>query len=448
MMFPNRLFLLVLLSAWLPAVAVERVIYEPTWESLDQHQTPEWLINAKLGLFIYAPGFTAEEWEEHHRLHGHKPNVAPHVLDHFPDRWAARGWDRIPWDPEGWAQLALDAGCRYVVMARTSFILNHPSKHNDVEGSAFMRMGPKDRDYIGEFAKSVRAKGMRYGLYTNYIHPEEHPQWIETVKEAIDMYQPATLWFDGDKMRDTADKMRSKELLAYYYNHSEKQDEVAAEDALGSYKSKTWGRKLHHGDWYRKEESPPHDNISEGHFIRYRELFYNLGSNPSLESGGAGNNLIEWLIDCTAKGGGLEPAIFLGPPDHFAVARRTLLTMGDWLRVNGESIYDTRPWHDGRPQDQTAAGTHVRYTTRGESLYAILFKWEMNGPTFPHLRVGEGTMVRLLGIPHQSLDWEQTDAGLVIHPARQAMMTIGKEPDVPCDHAFAYKITPKPTWIE
>jgi len=87
--------------------------------------------------------------------------------------------------------------------------------YNDVEGSAFMRMGPKDRDYIGDMARAVRARGMRFGLYTNYIHPKEHPQWIETVKEAIDMYQPSTLWFDGDKMRDTADNMRSKELLAY-----------------------------------------------------------------------------------------------------------------------------------------------------------------------------------------------------------------------------------------
>ena len=230
--------------------------------------------------------------------------------------------------------------------------------------------------------------------------------------------------------------------VAYYYNHSEKQDEVAAEDALGSYKSKTWGRKLHHGDWYRKEESPPHDNISEGHFIRYRELFYNLGSNPSLESGGAGNNLIEWLIACPAKGGGLEPAIFLGPPDHFAVARRTLLTMGDWLRVNGESIYDTRPWHDGRPQDQTAAGTHVRYTTRGESLYAILFKWPKSRAVFPHLKASEGTEIRMLGI-QQDLGWSQTEKGLEVEMPGQGSGE-GFTTEIPCDHAYSLRISPRP----
>lgn len=32
----------------------QRKVYEPTWESLDQHQTSEWLVDAKRGLFIYA----------------------------------------------------------------------------------------------------------------------------------------------------------------------------------------------------------------------------------------------------------------------------------------------------------------------------------------------------------------------------------------------------------
>jgi len=423
----------------------QRVQYEPTWESLDQHKTPEWLMDAKLGLFVYGPGFTEEEWAAHHELHGHKPNVAPHVSGHWPAHWTARAWDRIPWDPEGLAQLAYDAGCRYLVFARTSFILNHPSKYNDVEGSAFMRMEPKDRDYVGDIARAVRARGMRFGIYTNYIRPEEHPQWIETVKEAIDMYQPSTLWFDGDKMKDTADNMRSKELLAYYYNHSEKQDEVAAEDALGSYKGATWGRKLVHGDWYRKEESPPHDEISDGYYIRYRELFYGVDSTPTRESGGLVNNVIEWLIDCAAKGGGLEPAIFLGPPDHFALEKRALLGMGDWLRVNGEAIYGTRPWVEGSPQDFTADGTHVRYTTQGDSLYAIIMKWESGGPTFPRLRAEEGATVRMLGVPMHGLEWKQSEAGLVVGPPLQTMEN-GKEPNVPCDHAFVYKITPRPAW--
>ena len=422
-----------------------RVHYEPTWTSLDQHQTPKWLIDAKFGLFIYTPGPTRDEWETHHKRHGHKPNVTPHILNHYPDRWKPLAWDQIDWNPEALAQLAVDAGAQYVVLSHSSFIVNAPSKYADVKGSAFMRMGPPGRDYVGDMAKAVRRRGLRFGLYTNYINPKHHPQWVESVKELIDRYQPATLWFDGDKLTFPAEELKSRDLLAYYYNHSKKQDEVAAEDAMGSYKVATWGKRLHHGDWYRKEESPPHDEISDGYYIRYRELFYGLNKSPVGESGGLTNNLIEWLVDCAAKGGGLEPAVFLGPPDHFDVARRCLLGMGGWLKVNGEAIYGTRPWHEGQPQDITARGTDVRYTTKGDALYATLCKWEPSGPTFPNLHGVKGSVITLLGGPHEPLRWEQTKQGLRVFRVLQDM-TAGKRPDVPGDHAFVWKITPRPRW--
>ena len=68
----------------------QRKVYEPTWESLDQHQTSEWLMDAKRGLFIYAPGFTKVEWERHHEANGHRKGIARHVLDYFSDHWADR----------------------------------------------------------------------------------------------------------------------------------------------------------------------------------------------------------------------------------------------------------------------------------------------------------------------------------------------------------------------
>jgi alpha-L-fucosidase len=172
-----------------------------------------------------------------------------------------------------------------------------------------------------------------------------------------------------------------------------------------------------------------------------------LNSSPTGESRGLTANLVEWLADCAAKGGGLEPAIFLGPPSHFELAKRCLLGLGAWLKVNGDAIYDTRPWQDGKPQDMTAAGTPVRYTTRGDALYAILFRWEPGGPTFPRLRAAESATVQLLGVPPPSLQWDQTEGGLAVRPVAQDMVA-GKVPNVPCDHAFVYRITPRPEWVE
>jgi len=72
--------------------------YLPQWYSLDQHQTPQWLQDAKVGLFVYPLGTTEEQFNAYKARHGelHKYNS--------PD-----GWDITPWDPEAIAQLAQDA---------------------------------------------------------------------------------------------------------------------------------------------------------------------------------------------------------------------------------------------------------------------------------------------------------------------------------------------------
>ena len=69
-------------------VAADR--YEPTWESLDQRENPEWFADAKFGIFIhwglysvpaYAPRGTYAEWYWHAKDGGTgviwKPSGAP-----------------------------------------------------------------------------------------------------------------------------------------------------------------------------------------------------------------------------------------------------------------------------------------------------------------------------------------------------------------------------------
>ena len=444
--------------------ATERIEYEPTWESLDKHPTPEWLMDAKLGIFVYGPNPTKAEWEAHQKLHGHKTNVVGHVLDYYPEWEAVQAWDQVPWNPDGLAQLAADAGARYLVYTDGSFLLMRPSKVNDVEGSAFMRVGEQDRDYVGDVARAVRARGLRFGLYTNLIHPGDHPQWLDSTKEAIDRYQPSTLWFDGNSLKDSAENMRTRELLAYYYNHSEKQDEVAAEDALGVYKRATWGQRLVHGDWFRKEATEAAKEISDGYHVRYEEVTRQDGRSPTGRPGGVVNNYVEWLAHTASHNGNLELTIWMNPR-QMPRQKQILRQVGIWLEMNGEAIYDTRPWHDGRPQTQTTDGIDVRFTTKDDALYAILFEWPRGKSlpmsyerqvshigrfTLPHLRAGEGTTATLLGRPGE-LEWHQEEKGLTV------VLSSAETPpgwhhhtsaEIPCDHAFSFKIEPIPAWVE
>ena len=113
------------------------------------------------------------------------------------------------------------------------------------------------------------------------------------------------------------------------------------------------------------------------------------------------------------------------------IQRERLLGLGQWLDVNGDAIFGTRPWVHA--EGSTSEGTGVRFTQDGTSLYAILLD-RPKGPqvTLESLLVDEGATVRLLG--HDgSLDWRQNGEDLMI-TLPEAL------PDSP---AYALKLTPQ-----
>jgi hypothetical protein len=107
---------------------------------------------------------------------------------------------------------------------------------------------------------------------------------------------------------------------------------------------------------------------------------------------------------------------------------RTTLGIVAQAAAAGTAIYATRPWKkfgEGR----------IRFTTKGENLYAIALGWPTNGIAIASLAttnsgIGKISGVELLG--HQgALEFSQDDGGLKIK------LPAGK----PCDFAYAFKIT-------
>ena len=144
----------------------------------------------------------------------------------------------------------------------------------------------------------------------------------------------------------------------------------------------------------------------------------------------------------------------VGPQADGAIperAEKMLTEVGDWLKVNGEAIYGTRPWAifgEGPTRDKKGGGfservdrkftpADIRFTQSkdGGTLYAIALGWPADGT----LRIkslaaaaGEIADVRLLG-GGKMVKWRQTGEGLEVGlPAQKS-----------CAFACALKIVGK-----
>jgi alpha-L-fucosidase len=146
------------------------------------------------------------------------------------------------------------------------------------------------------------------------------------------------------------------------------------------------------------------------------------------------HRLVHLLVGIAGKGGNF--LLNVGPqPDGqlpaAAVQRRK--EIGEWLDVNGEAIYGTRPiapYQDGQ----------VVFTRRGGIAYAICLA-SREGEAMPEqvsfsgLEPAPGSKLRLLG-SQKSLAWQTRGGRTTINiPA-----SIAKSP--PCQHAFAFQFTP------
>jgi alpha-L-fucosidase len=147
------------------------------------------------------------------------------------------------------------------------------------------------------------------------------------------------------------------------------------------------------------------------------------------------HRLIQLLVDIVGKGGNF--LLNVGPQPDGRLPEPALERMkaiGDWLRVNGEAIYGTRPIAPYR-QGQ------VVFTRKGRSVFAIyLTPKEGDGlpqeVTFRSLRPQAGSKVRLLGVK-EALDWATAGDGTTTIRIPAAVVQ-----KAPCQYAFAFRFTP------
>ncbi|MGC9396985.1 MAG: alpha-L-fucosidase, partial [Anaerolineae bacterium] len=104
--------------------------------------------------------------------------------------------------------------------------------------------------------------------------------------------------------------------------------------------------------------------------------------------------------------------------------------LGAWLRINGEAIFDTRPW--SRAEGQTGDGLPVRFTQKDDALYIIILgKPRTDQVVIPDLSMPKTARVYVLGY-NAPFAWQRRRENLALLLPRTL-------PDTP---AVALKIVP------
>ncbi|WP_129113963.1 alpha-L-fucosidase [Halegenticoccus tardaugens] len=460
--------------------------YEPSWESLDSHELPEWFRDAKLGIFIHwgiysvpawAPtgaeigGENASpyaEWYPYYMYEKGSPTKEYHEETYgedaeyidFVDDFTAENWD-----PDEWASLFDEVGAGYVVLTgehHDGFPLwgSHYTKYNAVE------MGP-ERDLVGDLADAVRNQGLRfaasYHANYNYYQPGfdgqfGHPDYekggpseerggpgSEYVafmnakhRELIRKYNPDMLWFDVPKA--DGKHLHTQELIADYYNRAaERGQEVAVNDrastdAIGpTIDLENRETEDTHGDFITPEYAT-FDELRDEPWEGNRGIGHSFGYNAGEDEDDhlSREELIQSFVDIVSKNGNL--LINVGPkadgtiPD---IQKDRLQALGEWLDVNGEAIFGSRPW---LVAEDDVSDTKVRYTHHDGDLYAIALGWPGDKLTLSvpaHIDLDDAPETTLLTADgHRSLTVTLADDRLAIE--------LQERPDH--DHAYTIRL--------
>lgn len=314
------------------------------------------------------------------------------------------------WDPDAWAEMFAQAGAKYVVLVTkhhdgyTLWPSDVANPNRDNWGSA--------RDMVGDLAAAVRARGMRFGTYystgldwsfemytdgdrirdimRSAPSSQAYADYVyDHMVELIDRYQPDVLWADIGY----PSKGRQGELFEYYFAEVPDgvvNDRWGAVDVLGQIASvpgATWvmkklGQLMLSNQADEMVDDPARPGFKTAEYDSFSgippfkwEATRGLGGSFAFNTQEtaddmlSGAELVDYVVDTVAKNGNV--LINVGPDSYGhipLIQQAPLRALGDWMAVNGEAIYGTRPWQ----RYDNERGRALRYTLSDNALYAIV----------------------------------------------------------------------------
>jgi alpha-L-fucosidase len=112
--------------------------------------------------------------------------------------------------------------------------------------------------------------------------------------------------------------------------------------------------------------------------------------------------------------------------------QQRLVDIGQWLKVNGEAIYGTRP-RKKKAHKKENKKKGIYYTKKNKNLYIICTSWPEEAIVIDGFIPGKEMVVTVLGLK-KKIKWSMKEGKMVIQPPS---ITPGQ---VPCQYAYVFKI--------
>jgi alpha-L-fucosidase len=352
-----------------------------------------WFVEARFGMFIhwglYALG-ARHEW-----LKNREEITTEDYQKYFEN------FDPDLYDPREWARRAREAGMKYVVITtkhHEGFCL-WDSKVTDYK----VTNTPYGKDLIASFVEAFRAEGLKIGFYYSLLdwhHPDfgidvRHPQRnhpdAEKLNEGRDITKYAAymrdqvrelhtnygrvdvMWYDFSYPNQTYRGMpgkgrkdwESEKLLALT---RELQPEIIVNNRLDLLDEEEYLPDITTPEQYTPRVAPK----IKGQSVTWEACHTFSGSwgyYRDEETWKDPEQLIKLLVDTVSLGGNL--LMNVGPTARGTFDQRAndaLAVYGEWLRLNGRSVYGAGPSTLPVPRD-------CRLTQNGNRLYLHIYSW-------------------------------------------------------------------------
>lgn len=468
---------------------------ERQWDNL-RREIPEWFRDAKFGLFFHWGPYSVpaykNEWYSRN-MYAKKNSINKYHVEKYGKVSDFGYKDFYPmmtgakFDAAEWAEIVERSGAKYAgpVTEHSDNFSMWDSKVNEIN---CVNYGPK-RDIFGECAREFRKRNIKVlatfhhqwlwgwfmstdpdadvydpanekyywkalpletNRYAPYRLPDEefNKMWIDKVNEVVDKYHPDVLYFDS--RTNIIDEKYRQDMTEHFYRNDNTVLTYKQEDfpeGIGVY-------DIECGSFKEAREFPwqTDDRLEDN-------VTWCMVQNPKYKPA---IRIVHQLCDIVSKNGNL--LLNVGPyadGSFHEEARKILFEIGDWLKINGEAIYGTRPYDVAAEgptevsdvnydidmvnaqlnnEEGDAGDLHTgiftsedfRFTRKGDVVYAIAMGWSDSGKLSVNSLSADKTdkisKVSMLGAGE--LAFEQNSESLTV--------TLPKEK--PCKFAYVLKV--------